>query len=690
MKLLLATTSIILLAEAPSSCNAFVPRSNTWAGVARQRLSTSSSQTCSTTSLGISNIGLGPTEEETTEIDYDKLVPGVDYEVPDHESHRLDRRSKLDERCDAWYGELLGAENGVLGDIAAGIRTRLMTKVELKNEKQLPYEHPEFTPYVNTKLPWSILYPAYGLEEYGVPVPRRNAEAWRHFDVPGMVAQDYSQTVEGSGTELVLSDEETASMKAKLEKKGTWLEDDKCFARLIYVNGRFVPSLSKTTDTICNMDTSNISEKDAPLLSRLTDGFTDRLAGDVPFSNDDGDHLLKSFAKLSKPDHCMGDCTSQFAINAQQGTASLAALNTVKTGAVAYVRYSMPGDPESDEPPMPVLIINAVSKSGGGTANEDEKGVAMHPRTLAVAEDGSSLALIQSMVDLDSDGEEHVPKLYNGYTQVFVEGNANVTHSYLEETGGFVTPDVELMDKELEEGQVPPRSIESARPELKDTHLETVDVHCTGDESFYAPSIMSIGGSGRIRLAFSISLLRPRSEANVHGFSLTGGAQRTDVKTSIHHMGQGTTSQQLQKNMVGGRGTGSFRGRVRVEQSAQQTDSDQLCRTILLSDRCKSWSMPSLEIVADDVKCTHGATVADLSDEELFYLRSRGITQTAARNLLMFAYADDISKTVHPSMLAELGATTDAKTGLQKRITARLLNLVPKGDRAMLGELHSI
>ena len=182
-----------------------------------------------------------------------------------------------------------------------------------------------------------------------------------------------------------------------------------------------------------------------------------------------------------------------------------------------------------------------------------------------------------------------------------------------------------------------------------------------------------------------LSLLRPDASAGVKGFSLTGGAQRTDVKTNIHHMGQRTMSRQIQKNMIGGRGTGSFRGRIRVDQSAQQTDSQQISRTVLLSDRCRAWTVPSLEIIADDVTCTHGATVSDLSDEELFYLRSRGLNQSTARNLLMYAFAGDITESVDRAMLG----TVDSQGGLQRRIIQRLENVVPQGERKVKGEFQS-
>lgn len=123
-----------------------------------------------------------------------------------------------------------------------------------------------------------------------------------------------------------------------------------------------------------------------------------------------------------------------------------------------------------------------------------------------------------------------------------------------------------------------------------------------------------------------------------------------------------------------------------MEQSAQQTDSNQLSRTILLSDKSRAWAIPSLEIIADDVKCAHGATVSDLSEEELFYLRSRGISVDIARNLLMYAFAGDITRRVDPAMLGEV----DGNQGLQKRVIDRLANLVPQGERKIQGEFQSI
>ena len=468
-----------------------------------------------------------------------------------------------------------------------------------------------------------------------------------------------------------------------MEENGGWLSDDDCSARLVYINGRFAPQLSKSTDHVRNLSSlGDSSEEVVSYLERLTDGFTDTLAAPVPAGED---IEWTSYKKLSGPDHKIGEPTTQFAINTQQGTACFAALNTIRTGAVAFV--DVPADTDNDvEQPKPVLIVNAVTRDGGASGDANS-GVSFHPRCLAIAGKGSRLSLVQSCVDLDQDESlSHRPKLYNGYTQVFVKENANVTHSYLEESGGLVTSSTEQSDDESAEGKPLPREVESKRPELKDSHLEAVDVHIMGDEAGYEGTVMSVGGSGRVRIAHSVTLLKPGTRAKINGFSLSGGAQRTECKTNIHHIAQGTSSEQIQKNMIGGRATGSFRGRIRVEQSAQQTDSQQLARSILLSDRSRAWSVPSLEIIADDVQCTHGATVSDLSEEELFYLRSRGLDRALSRNLLMYAFAGDVCACVDPAMIEAV----DSDKGLQKRVIRRLENVVPRGDRAIQGEFQSV
>lgn len=637
------------------------------------------------------------TSDRADPYNVDRVILGEDGEVLPHltdfEPYRQKRMSRADGEADAWFASLLESPgDSFLGSISEQHEERLLSKVELVDEPVYLYgRDEEWTPYVSRRLPTSPLYPAYGLETFGLPVPRRGAEAWRHFDLNSLVAIDYSRRPEGVGSDLELKDEEMEGVISSLQGKGAWLDDEECAARLVYVDGRFCPGLSKQTDDVKNLGTSDfeaggsLPEKTLQYLSRLPDGHTDELSATVP---DDTRGPLTSLSKLSGPDHCVGKATSQFAINNQQGTAAFAALNSVKAGCVAYVEAKDVGE-------KPVLIINAQTPSGGcgGGSDDEDKGVSFHPRTLAVANDGSVLSLVQMCVDLEdsSEGEETIahPTLVNGYTQIFVGSEANVTHSFLEESGGTVTPNVEMSDDEATEANLAktPREVEAERPALQNTNFQCIDAHVVGDSGSYSASLMELGGCGRSRIAITASLLRPGSHAAINGFSLSGGAQRSDMRTNIHHAAQGTTSRQEQRNMVGGRSTASFRGRIRVEQSAQQTDSEQLSRTILLSDYGRMWATPSLEIIADDVQCTHGATVSDLSEEELFYLRSRGLDRTTSRNLLMYAFVEDIGNSVDKTIA---GGFED-ENGLRSRIIRRLENVVPEGEKKLVGgEFQSV
>jgi len=606
----------------------------------------------------------------------------------DNEQYRTSRLTKIDEQCDEWYGALLGTsdETTYLGDVSAEARKRILTLPELKRAPVLLQEDENWTPYQNNVLPTSAVLPAYGLEQYGLPTPRKNAETWRHFDVVGMVNVDYSGQPDGIGSELVLEDDIAKRYKSTMKEGGVWMDDEDCAARLVYVDGKYCPTLSKSTNSVRNLShkdftDGSLSDEILKNLNRLPDGFTDELAAEVP----SGDSFLTSLKSLSGPDHNVGDPTSQFAMNNQQGTACFAALNSIRTGAVALMDVPA-GLNEGADDPKSVVIINGQTANMG--CSDDEKdGASCHPRILAIAGEGSSSALVQTYIDLsETDEAVNKAKLTNGFTQIYIKKGANLTHAYVEETGGIVTPGVELSSGD-EDGSstVDPREMESKRSALQNTHLESIDVHVAGDDGRYTAAIMGLGGNGRSRISLSASLLRPGAHASLNGFVLAGGAQRTETKTNIHHVAQGTTSQQTQRNMVGGRATSSFRGRIRVEQSAQQTDSDQLSRTVLLSEKARVWAVPSLEIIADDVKCTHGATVSDLSEEELFYLRSRGVDIETARNMLMYAFVDEVGQAVP----AAVRGNDNLDSGLKRRCIKRLQNVVPQGERAVKGEFQS-
>ena len=117
--------------------------------------------------------------------------------------------------------------------------------------------------------------------------------------------------------------------------------------------------------------------------------------------------------------------------------------------------------------------------------------------------------------------------------------------------------------------------------------------------------------------------------------------QEATTVTFVDHAAPGCTTRELFKGVMDDRAHGVFLGRIAVRPDAQKSDAQQVNRNLLLSPRAAADTKPELEILADDVKCSHGATVGDLDEEALFYLRSRGITADDARRLLIEAFATD-------------------------------------------------
>jgi len=115
-----------------------------------------------------------------------------------------------------------------------------------------------------------------------------------------------------------------------------------------------------------------------------------------------------------------------------------------------------------------------------------------------------------------------------------------------------------------------------------------------------------------------------------------------DNHTRIDHAKAHCASHELYKGILDGKARGVFNGKIYVHQDAQKTDAKQTNKTLLLSDDAVIDTKPQLEIYADDVKCTHGATIGQLDADQLFYLRARGIGLEEARNLLTYAFANDI------------------------------------------------
>jgi Fe-S cluster assembly protein SufD len=171
-------------------------------------------------------------------------------------------------------------------------------------------------------------------------------------------------------------------------------------------------------------------------------------------------------------------------------------------------------------------------------------------------------------------------------------------------------------------------------------HVATTQV-AQGARSTFSTHYLSLGGlltRNEVRVRFD----GEHAEATVNGLYLAGGKQHVDNFTVIDHAQPNCASHELYKGILNDRAHGVFNGKIFVRKDAQKTDAKQTNKVLLLSDDATINTKPQLEIFADDVKCTHGATIGQLDEAQLFYLQSRGIPLNAARRLLTFAFANDV------------------------------------------------
>jgi Fe-S cluster assembly protein SufD len=171
-------------------------------------------------------------------------------------------------------------------------------------------------------------------------------------------------------------------------------------------------------------------------------------------------------------------------------------------------------------------------------------------------------------------------------------------------------------------------------------HVATTQVQ-VGRSSNFSSHNLTFGGK-LTRNDVNAYLGGEGGECTLNGLYVGGGEQLIDNHTRIDHARPHCASHELYKGVLDGKARGVFAGRIYVHQDAQKTDAKQTNQTLLLSDDAVIDTKPQLEIFADDVKCTHGATVGQLDAESVFYLRSRGIGKDEARALLTFAFANDV------------------------------------------------
>jgi Fe-S cluster assembly protein SufD len=235
--------------------------------------------------------------------------------------------------------------------------------------------------------------------------------------------------------------------------------------------------------------------------------------------------------------------------------------------------------------------------------NSEQETSFTQPRTLVVAETSSSISLIEEYI---GTGEYFT----NAVTEIFVQGNSRVNHTRLQQES----------DTSYHIGK-------TAVAQERDSHYTLSEINLGAKLCRHNPEVWQQG---------------EQTDTNLNGLTVATGEQTSDTHSIIAlSKPQGTTNQ-LHKCIVSDRAHAIFNGKVFVTKEAQLTDATQLNRNLLLSPKARVDTKPELQITADNVKCAHGATVSQLEAEEIFYLRSRGLSEDDANQLLIDAFAAEI------------------------------------------------
>ena len=368
-------------------------------------------------------------------------------------------------------------------------------------------------------------------------LPRRSLEAWKYTDLRLL-------------TGLTLLAEppvgDTGSSARQLERLGLAAAGLADASRLVFVNGRLDPALSRLPDDL-----------------------------DVEPG--------ASFGTLAHPQR-----------------EPLVALNTMLTedGARIHVRAG------KDAGRLLLIMLGAgvPDAEGGGSEAAAGGAVSAHPRFSVLLEEGASLRLLEIA---------HGDGLYvsNPVMEVELRERARLTHVLLQDEG---------------------------RQAL---HFSTVYA-AVGQGAAYDSFSLALGAA-LARHEVHARLQGRGGEVQVNGAQLLSGTQHADLTSTVAHDAPACTSRQTVKNVLSGSSRAVFQGKIVVARVAQKTDGYQMNQALLLSDTAEIDSKPELEIYADDVKCSHGATAGALDEEQLFYLRSRGIPAPEAHAILVRAFLAD-------------------------------------------------
>jgi Fe-S cluster assembly protein SufD len=278
-------------------------------------------------------------------------------------------------------------------------------------------------------------------------------------------------------------------------------------------------------------------------------------------------------------------------------------LNTALVGDGVHVRV------ESDttvENPVQVLFVTSAGVTNGVSA----------PRSLVEVGENSSMTLVETYVNLAS-----TPQLTIPVTEIFEEAGSTVRHYRVQ------------MENE------------------DSFHIGTTRVHQLDDTDFTSTSF-AVGASIARNDAHTL-IDAPGASCTLHGLYMTHGEQHQDQEISTTHAKPGGSSDQYYKGILAGNSHAVFSGKVIVKRDAQKTEANQKDLNLLLSRGAEIDAKPSLEIYADDITASHGATAGHVDRDSLFYLQSRGVDEESAKAILVRGFAEEMLNEFEPESLNE-------------------------------------
>lgn len=269
------------------------------------------------------------------------------------------------------------------------------------------------------------------------------------------------------------------------------------------------------------------------------------------------------------------------------------ALNTslISDGLFVYV-------PKSAAVSQPIHMLNITS------AGEGDGLLLTNPRNLILVSESAQATIIEDYVSLTEDAY-----VTNAVTEIVVGENAHVEHYLLE------------------------------RESEKAHNISTLRIHQQQSSNFASHSVL-LGGA-LVRNNIVPVLDGENCDSLLNGLYITHNAQHMDNHMRVVHAKPHCDSRQFYRGVLTDRSTAVFSGRIVVAKDAQKTDAKQSNDNLLLTDSCRANTHPQLEIYADDVKCTHGATIGQVDENAVFYLRARGLSEAAARGMLIHAFAEE-------------------------------------------------